>query len=82
MSLASHDPVTSHCLQVFRILKPDGAFLATMFSGDTLYELRCSLQLAELERTGVTTAMICCIYVYLILFVCRGFPLGYPHLLV
>ena len=25
-----------------------------MFSGDTLYELRCSLQLAELERIGVT----------------------------
>ena len=24
-----------------------------MFAGDTLYELRVSLQLAELERTGV-----------------------------
>ncbi|KAH8319936.1 hypothetical protein KR074_009687 [Drosophila pseudoananassae] len=35
-----------------RSLKPDGVFIASMFGGDTLYELRCSLQLAELERKG------------------------------
>lgn len=35
-----------------KILKPDGLFLATLFGGDTLYELRTSLQLAELERKG------------------------------
>lgn len=35
------------------ILKPDGVFIASMFGGDTLYELRSSLQLAEIEREGV-----------------------------
>lgn len=34
------------------VLKPDGLFMATIFGGDTLYELRTSLQLAELERRG------------------------------
>jgi NADH dehydrogenase [ubiquinone] 1 alpha subcomplex assembly factor 5 len=33
-------------------LKPDGVFLASMFGGDTLYELRSALHLAELERKG------------------------------
>ncbi|CAG9765292.1 unnamed protein product [Ceutorhynchus assimilis] len=33
-------------------LKEDGVFLASLFGGDTLYELRSSLQLAELERKG------------------------------
>ncbi|CAI4232730.1 unnamed protein product [Auanema sp. JU1783] len=36
----------------FEILKPDGAFIGTMLAEDTLYELRCSLQLAEIERVG------------------------------
>lgn len=35
-----------------RVLKPDGLFMGTIFGGDTLYELRTSLQLAELERNG------------------------------
>ncbi|EXJ86592.1 hypothetical protein A1O3_03545 [Capronia epimyces CBS 606.96] len=34
------------------ILKPDAPFLAAMFGGDTLFELRSSLQLADLERHG------------------------------
>lgn len=33
-------------------LQPDGVFLAALLGGDTLYELRGSLQLAELERRG------------------------------
>ncbi|XP_011880492.1 PREDICTED: NADH dehydrogenase [ubiquinone] 1 alpha subcomplex assembly factor 5 [Vollenhovia emeryi] len=33
-------------------LKKDGVFLAAVFGGDTLYELRSSLQLAEFERHG------------------------------
>ncbi|XP_023022704.1 arginine-hydroxylase NDUFAF5, mitochondrial [Leptinotarsa decemlineata] len=33
-------------------LKEDGVLLASVFGGDTLYELRSSLQLAELERRG------------------------------
>lgn len=35
-----------------RVLRPDGLFMGTIFGGDTLYELRTSLQLAELERNG------------------------------
>lgn len=38
--------------QIRYVLKPDGVFLGAMFGGDTLYELRCSLQLAETEREG------------------------------
>lgn len=34
------------------ILIPDGVFLASVFGGETLYELRSSLQLAEQERCG------------------------------
>ncbi|XP_070494117.1 arginine-hydroxylase NDUFAF5, mitochondrial [Chironomus tepperi] len=33
-------------------LKPDGVFLASMFGGETLYELRSALHLAEQERRG------------------------------
>lgn len=42
--------VQSFLQSVKRTLKPDGLFLAAMYSGDTLFELRTSLQLAELER--------------------------------
>jgi NADH dehydrogenase [ubiquinone] 1 alpha subcomplex assembly factor 5 len=38
--------------QVNSVLKPDCPFIATMFGGDTLFELRTSLQLADLERRG------------------------------
>lgn len=38
--------------QVNAILKPDCPFIAAMFGGDTLFELRSSLQLADLERRG------------------------------
>lgn len=41
------------CFQrIQRALKPDGVFMASLFGGETLYELRSSLQLAELERKG------------------------------
>lgn len=43
---------------IFRALKPDGVFLASMFGGDTLFELRSALQLAELERRGGIAAHI------------------------
>ncbi|KYN34981.1 hypothetical protein ALC56_10708 [Trachymyrmex septentrionalis] len=33
-------------------LKNDGVFMAAVFGGDTLYELRSALQLAEFERYG------------------------------
>ncbi|CAH6721686.1 hypothetical protein CLIB1444_07S00122 [[Candida] jaroonii] len=35
-----------------RILKPDGLFLGTLLGTDSIYEMRTSLQLAELERKG------------------------------
>merc|ERR1712018_164479 len=38
--------------EIYRILKKDGVFVGSMFGGDTLFELRGSLQLAELERGG------------------------------
>ncbi|KAJ5749156.1 uncharacterized protein N7511_010852 [Penicillium nucicola] len=38
--------------QINTILKPDAPFIAAMFGGDTLYELRGSLQLADMERRG------------------------------
>ncbi|MCJ1231344.1 hypothetical protein MMC12_008021 [Toensbergia leucococca] len=38
--------------QITRILQPDAPFLAAMFGGDSLYELRSSLQLADLDRRG------------------------------
>uniref|UniRef100_A0A060T4J6 ARAD1C41074p n=1 Tax=Blastobotrys adeninivorans TaxID=409370 RepID=A0A060T4J6_BLAAD len=34
------------------ILVPDGMFMASMLGGDSLFELRTSLQLAEMERKG------------------------------
>jgi NADH dehydrogenase [ubiquinone] 1 alpha subcomplex assembly factor 5 len=41
------------CLtQIKNCLVPDGVFIGSMFGGDTLFELRCSLQLAEIERRG------------------------------
>lgn len=44
--------VLLYLLQIHYVLKPDGVFVGAMFGGDTLYELRCSLQLAETEREG------------------------------
>ncbi|KAI0884608.1 S-adenosyl-L-methionine-dependent methyltransferase [Annulohypoxylon maeteangense] len=38
--------------QINNVLKPDCAFMGAMLGGDTLFELRTSLQLAESERRG------------------------------
>lgn len=38
--------------QINHVLKPDCPFLGAMLGGDTLFELRTSLQLAEQERRG------------------------------
>ena len=38
--------------QINNILKPDAPFIGAMLGGDTLFELRTSLQLAEQERKG------------------------------
>jgi len=39
-------------VQIKEALKPDGVFIGAIFGGDTLFELRTSLQLAEVEREG------------------------------
>ncbi|GMR36963.1 hypothetical protein PMAYCL1PPCAC_07158, partial [Pristionchus mayeri] len=38
--------------RVHSLLKPDCPLIGTILAEDTLYELRCSLQLAEMERLG------------------------------
>ena len=38
--------------QINAVLRPDAPFLGVMLGGDSLYELRTSLQLAELDRRG------------------------------
>ncbi|XP_041970896.1 arginine-hydroxylase NDUFAF5, mitochondrial [Aricia agestis] len=38
--------------KVMKCLKPDGVFVACVFGGDTLMELRQAIQLAETERMG------------------------------
>lgn len=35
---------------MFEITRPNGCFIGSIIGGDTLYELRTSLQLAEAER--------------------------------
>ncbi|KAH8692725.1 S-adenosyl-L-methionine-dependent methyltransferase [Talaromyces proteolyticus] len=53
-SLSIHwiNDLPSLLAQVNSILKPDSPFIAAMFGGDTLFELRSSLQLANMERRG------------------------------
>lgn len=46
-----NEPLASW-FQIQQVLKPDGVFIGAMVGGDSLYELRCSLQLAETEREG------------------------------
>ncbi|KAF2259249.1 S-adenosyl-L-methionine-dependent methyltransferase [Lojkania enalia] len=53
-SLSLHwiNDLPSVLAQVNNILKPDSPFIGVMMGGDSLYELRTSLQLAELDRRG------------------------------
>lgn len=53
-SLALHwtNDVVGALIQIRRALKPDGLFLASLFGGATLTELRQSLLAAEMELTG------------------------------
>ena len=66
-------------LQVNRILKPDGCFIGCMFTGETLFELRSALQLAQIEREGVS-CHVHCVSTQLY-FHDRDSQLMYPHLL-
>lgn len=53
-SLSMHwiNDLPSLLAQINNVLKPDAPFMGAMFGGDTLYELRTSLQLADTERRG------------------------------
>lgn len=53
-SLSLHwiNDLPSLLAQINRILKPDSPFIAAMLGGDSLFELRTSLQLSELDRLG------------------------------
>ncbi|MCJ1236485.1 hypothetical protein MMC14_004466 [Varicellaria rhodocarpa] len=53
-SLSLHwiNDLPSILAQINHVLKPDCPFIAAMFGGDTLFELRTSLQLADLDRRG------------------------------
>jgi len=53
-SLSLHwiNDLPSVLTQINKCLKPDAPFIAAMSGGDSLYELRGSLQLAEQERLG------------------------------
>jgi len=53
-SLSMHwiNDLPSVLRQINNILKPDSPFIATMWGGDSLFELRTSLQLADQERRG------------------------------
>ncbi|KAM0154203.1 hypothetical protein ACHAQE_007339 [Botrytis cinerea] len=53
-SLSMHwiNDLPSLLAQINHVLKPDAPFMAAMFGGDTLFELRTSLQLADMERRG------------------------------
>lgn len=47
----AHDPV-GQIIQCRRALRPDGLFMAVLFGGQTLHELRAALAQAESEVTG------------------------------
>lgn len=49
LNLHSVNDLPGTLVQIRRILKPDGLFLASMFGGETLHELRESLTQAELS---------------------------------
>jgi NADH dehydrogenase [ubiquinone] 1 alpha subcomplex assembly factor 5 len=39
-------------VQIKEALQPDGVFLGAMLGGETLFELRTALQLAQVDREG------------------------------
>jgi SAM-dependent methyltransferase len=52
LSLQTVNDLPGVLRQLLHVLKPDGLFLAAMFGGETLTELRQSLAAAEIETTG------------------------------
>lgn len=52
LALHWHNDPVGQLVQSRLALKPDGLFVATLFGGQTLYELRASLAEAEIEISG------------------------------
>ena len=52
LSLHSVNDLPGVLFQIRRVLKPDGLFVAGLFAGETLHELRESLAAGELETQG------------------------------
>ncbi|TBW40432.1 methyltransferase domain-containing protein [Siculibacillus lacustris] len=52
LSLQFVDDLPGTLVQIRRALRPDGLFLASLFGGATLFELRDALMSAEIEITG------------------------------
>lgn len=52
LGLHSTNDLPGALVQIKRALKPDGLFMAAMFGGETLFELRQSLMAAEMETRG------------------------------
>ena len=56
--LRTRAPTNPYChqsadqIRARRALRPDGLFLASMFGGDTLHELKHAFILADMERHG------------------------------
>jgi NADH dehydrogenase [ubiquinone] 1 alpha subcomplex assembly factor 5 len=58
MSLHWINDLPSVLKQINGVLKEDSPFIGVMLGGDSLYELRTSLQLADLDRRGGVTARV------------------------
>ncbi len=58
LSLHTINDLPGALLQIRKSLKPDGFFIASMFGGETLHELRTCLSEAELEITGGITPRV------------------------
>lgn len=52
MSLHWSNDIVGQLVQCRRALKPDGLFIATMFGGQTLHQLRSALAEAEIAQSG------------------------------
>ena len=58
LNLHSTNDLPGTLLQINRILKPDGLFIAAMLGGETLYEARDIMQNAEMVLSGGTSPRI------------------------
>ena len=58
LSLHSVNDLPGALLQIRRVLKPDGLFIAALFGGETLQELKFAFAAAEAETSGGATPRV------------------------